>query len=255
MKIRKYSIETKKPNIDLKICLVSDLHSIKHKRALASVKSIDPDLIICPGDILERLDGLGDHRNAPGFKFLSRASKIAPTFYSFGNHERFGSHMERASRPKGHPEVTEENYTKIIDTGVNLINDDYKEFKKGESKIIIGGLMPAFDRPQEDPNLDFIAKFSKIEGFKILSCHQPEYYDSYLKDCDFDLMLSGHTHGGQWKLFGKGIYAPNQGLFPKYSSGFYHNKLILSAGASNSKWFIPRFFNPCEIIEINIKSI
>ena len=252
MKIRKYSIQTEKPNIDLKICLVSDLHAKKSDKVIAAIEQIGADIIVCAGDILERLDGLADEKNSNGFEFLSLASEIAPTFYAFGNHERFGSHREKIKRPDDACEITDQNREKIDLTGVTVINDTYTNV---ENDVIIGGLIPAYDRPPKDPNVEFLNAFSSLEGFKILVCHQPDYYDQYLADCDIDLILSGHTHGGQWKVFGRGVYAPNQGLFPKYSSGIYHNRMVVSAGVSNTEKPIPRFFNPCEIVEINIKSI
>ncbi|MCI6317034.1 MAG: hypothetical protein MR877_07735 [Spirochaetia bacterium] len=77
---------------------------------------------------------------------------------------------------------------------------------------------------------------------------------------DYDLILAGHAHGGQWKLpFAKnGLYAPMQGLFPKYSGGLYDFKkqgsvLIVSRGLSHQIPNIPRFFNPPELVVIEIR--
>ena len=255
MRIREYSIETKKLNTDLKICLISDLHSRGYKKCLNAIKSVGADLIICAGDMLERLDGYRDEENTQGFEFLSLVSKLVPTYYAFGNHERFGSHKEAKKRAVGAVEVTLENSKKLDDTGVTVVNEIYCEYLKNNTKILIGGLMSADDTRNEVPNIKFAEEFSKQNGYKILISHQPEYYDNYLRNYDLDLIVSGHTHGGQWKLFGRGVYAPNQGLFPKYFSGLYDAKLIVSAGASNPEKFIPRIFNPCEIVIINIKSV
>ena len=63
--------------------------------------------------------------------------------------------------------------------------------------------------------------------------------------------MAGHAHGGQWRFFGRGIYAPGQGLFPKYTSGLYREGgeiLAVSRGMTNSVRWIPRFFDPCEIL-------
>ena len=103
--------------------------------------------------------------------------------------------------------------------------------------------------------LDFINKFSTLnDGFKILLCHYPHYYHRYIKNTDIDLILSGHAHGGQWRIFGRGVFAPHQGLFPKYTSGMHDDRLIISRGVVNNAKPIPRLFNPCEIILINLKS-
>ena len=82
--------------------------------------------------------------------------------------------------------------------------------------------------------------------------HHPEYYDKYLYvyDNDIDLVLSGHCHGGQIRLFGRGLFAPDQGILPKLTKGVY-KKMIISAGLSNTAKPIPRLFNPTEIVYIS----
>jgi predicted MPP superfamily phosphohydrolase len=51
---------------------------------------------------------------------------------------------------------------------------------------------------------------------------------------------------------GRGLYAPGQGIFPKYTSGIHAN-MIISRGLSNTAGFIPRLFNPREIVYIVAK--
>ena len=93
-------------------------------------------------------------------------------------------------------------------------------------------------------------------NFKILLAHRPELIELY-KKFSFDLVLSGHSHGGQMRVpfILNGLYAPNQGLFPKYAGGSYkHNSMIhiVSRGASFNPR-LPRVFNPPEIVIIDIK--
>ena len=64
-----------------------------------------------------------------------------------------------------------------------------------------------------------------------------------------DIVFAGHAHGGQWRIFGRGMFAPGQGIFPRYTKGFYGN-LLVSAGAHNSE-ILPRINNKCEILEVN----
>jgi predicted MPP superfamily phosphohydrolase len=87
---------------------------------------------------------------------------------------------------------------------------------------------------------------------KILLCHHPEYYERYLKDKSIDLTVSGHAHGGQWRFFGKGVFAPGQGIFPRYTSGVYDGKLVVSRGLKPAR-IIPRFFNAPEVVIIDIE--
>ena len=87
----------------------------------------------------------------------------------------------------------------------------------------------------------------------MLLCHHPEYYPKYIKDLPVDLTLSGHAHGGQWRLFGRGAYAPGQGIFPKYTAGVYENRLLVSRGLGNL-YIVPKINNPPEILKIKISS-
>ena len=87
-------------------------------------------------------------------------------------------------------------------------------------------------------------------NFTILLHHQPEYIAEDAKKTDIDLIVCGHTHGGQIQLpFIGGVIAPNQGLFPKYDKGEFDldgTKMIVCAGLSNTV-FIPRINNQVEI--------
>ncbi|MGB4138298.1 MAG: metallophosphoesterase, partial [Saccharofermentanales bacterium] len=90
------------------------------------------------------------------------------------------------------------------------------------------------------------------DGFTVLLSHRPELFDVYV-DCGVDLVLSGHAHGGQFRLpFVGGIVAPDQGLFPKYDAGLYaaeSTNMIVSRGIGNS--IIPfRFNNRPEVVLI-----
>ena len=86
---------------------------------------------------------------------------------------------------------------------------------------------------------------------RLLLCHHPEYYPDYIRGTDIELTVSGHAHGGQWSIFGRGVFAPGQGLFPKYTAGVYDGgRLVVSRGVTNTVR-IPRFFNPTEIVVIN----
>ena len=94
------------------------------------------------------------------------------------------------------------------------------------------------------------------DGFTLLLSHRPELFDTYVKH-GMNLVLSGHAHGGQFRLpFVGGLVAPNQGLFPKYDSGLYTSgstNMIVSRGIGNS--LLPfRFNNRPEVILIELKS-
>ena len=60
------------------------------------------------------------------------------------------------------------------------------------------------------------------DAYNILLAHRPDYIDLY-RQYPFDLVLSGHTHGGQVRipLLVNGLFAPDQGWFPQYAGGLY----------------------------------
>ena len=110
------------------------------------------------------------------------------------------------------------------------------------------------DSDFKNPDLSCVELLDASDEFKILLCHYPHYYEKYLKASKLDLVLSGHAHGGQWRIFGRGVYAPHQGIFPKYTSGIHDGKHIINRGAVNNSKPIPRFFNPPEIVQIILKN-
>lgn len=232
----------------LRIALVADLHAGSPKKAIEVLKNSAPDYILLAGDILEALDGSRDSENERAFGIFKACTDIAPTFYCTGNHEDGGVHSWRRKWKKssGRERIyTQENLQRIKRTGVMLLIDDYT-LKDG---IAFGGLASGLILKDGMPNINFLTDFSSAKAPKILICHHPEYYEKHLKNLDIDLIVSGHAHGGQWCIFGRGVYAPGQGLFPKYTSGVHDGRLVISRGLKKS--LIPRFFNPKEIVIID----
>ena len=91
-------------------------------------------------------------------------------------------------------------------------------------------------------------------SYTILLSHRPELFESYASS-GIDLVLSGHAHGGQFRLpFIGGLVAPNQGLFPKDDAGLYtesSTQMVVSRGIGNS--IIPvRFNNRPEIVVVEL---
>ena len=97
------------------------------------------------------------------------------------------------------------------------------------------------------------------ESFSILLAHYPEQIEYYRGFHSFDLILSGHAHGGQWRIprLVNGVFSPNQGFLPKYAGGEYvfdDTVMIVSRGLSRTKEVIPRIFNNPELMIIDILS-
>ena len=147
-------------------------------------------------------------------------------------------------------------------TGAVLLDNEYIKFTKNGKSVLIGGMSDypyyEFYTPDDDvPSRTLWEEFAEKakNNFTILLHHQPEYIAEDAKKTDIDLIVCGHTHGGQIQLpFIGGVIAPNQGLFPKYDKGEFDldgTKMIVCAGLSNHV-FIPRINNQVEIGVINI---
>ena len=94
------------------------------------------------------------------------------------------------------------------------------------------------------------------DGLTILLSHRPELFDTYANH-NIDVVLSGHAHGGQFRLpFIGGLVAPNQGLFPEYDAGIYtegNTNMLVSRGVGNS--ILPfRINNRPEVILIELQA-
>ncbi|MBQ7380254.1 MAG: metallophosphoesterase [Clostridia bacterium] len=251
MKIKHYAFETDKLRRSLRIALVSDLHSREPLAVIEAVGKIKPDIICIAGDLTEALDGSMDGKNEYGFAALRALCAIAPTFYAPGNHEIAAYHLHHHAMPLAQPDadrITPENRARIAASGAHFLENTCIDWKG----ILIGGLGSGMLEQNGKPKLYALDEFFNHKGFKILICHHPEYYPKYLRDRDVDLILSGHAHGGQWRLFGRGLYAPDQGLFPKYTSGVHEDRLVISKGTANTGGIIPRLFNPREVVCITI---
>ena len=210
----------------LTLAVVADLHNGPYEDLLSTLHQTDGILIV--GDLLNR------HRK--GFDraaaFLRDAPECAPTFYALGNHER-GSGDWRAFRPQ------------VLKSRVTLLDNAFVPFRG----IILGALSsPGYGRPASS----FLRKMAARPGFKLLMCHHPELYESAVSPHSIDLTVSGHAHGGQVQLRGRGLYAPGQGLLPQMTHGFYDgSRLLVSRGMTNSTW-APRISNPCEMILLHL---
>lgn len=247
MKITRYNLQAPALPRSLRIALVADLHAHASDAAVQAVQSLAPDLICLAGDMTEALDGTMDAKNEHGFAALRAFAAIAPTFYAPGNHEIGGgrAHMRKYPRQSG---ITAQNRARIEESGVHFLDNTFTEWQG----IAIGGLGSGVLNPDHTPDLAALQSFYARQGYKILLCHHPEYYTKYLREQKVNLVLAGHAHGGQWRLLGKSIYAPDQGLFPGYAHGLHDGKLIVTSGAANTARPIPRLGNPREVVCIDI---
>lgn len=249
-----YTIRCKAIEKELTVALLSDLHSSTSTDVsdlIALLRERRPDYILMPGDVFERLDGKRTEWMHAGLELMKRAAEIAPVMYSYGNHENggFGSwNFLKWRKNYFVPSYfSPEEQDLIFDSGATVLDDSFV-LKDG---IAFGGLTSGFINRERAPNIDWLDEFCSLDCPKILLCHHPEYYKKYLKNRDIDLIVSGHAHGGQWRFFGKGLFAPGQGIFPRYTSGVHDGRLVVSRGLKPGGK-IPRIFNSPEVVFLKI---
>ena len=234
-----------------KIAQISDLHNAQfgknQKDLISKLETINPDIIVITGDLVD-----SRHTNVNiSMDFIKQAVKLSSVYYVTGNHE---------SR-------INENYQSLkmqmLEENVHILEDKSETLSlNGESIQIVGLNDSAFWSKGESKNIvratvvQKLEKLIKDNTYTILLSHRPELFEIYC-NANANLVFTGHAHGGQFRIpFIGGILAPDQGLFPKYSEGFFKNNnttMIVSRGLGNSL-FPFRVNNPPEIIAVTLKS-
>ncbi|MCT4583579.1 MAG: metallophosphoesterase [Peptostreptococcaceae bacterium] len=245
LKIVNYEIKNNKIKSNIKIVLLTDLHSCKYgekqKELINAIDQQNPNIILMAGDIA---DNKIPHENTR--LVLESIGKKYPCFYVTGNHEIWAKDFLDIK-------------TMFRDNNINILEGDTKIVEINEQIINIAGI----DDPYIGEDL-FYEQLNNCgnniikDAFNILLTHRPERINNYLK-YDFDLITAGHAHGGQWRIpyLLNGLLAPNQGFFPKYAGGLYKfdkTDFIVSRGLARESTRIPRIFNRPELIVINLKT-
>ena len=221
------------------LAVLADIHARRVEETLSLVEQNKPDIILIPGDLVDgaAIEKCKEHSNfiEETITNLNRIAQIAPTYYSLGNHEK---------------QLTEAEIKELYGSKAVVVDNRYVNVS---ADLYIGGLSSGRNyhdkKASQKPDISIIAEFETVSGFKILLSHHPEYYEPFLKDKGIDLIISGHAHGGQIRIGNQGLFAPGQGLFPKYTSGIHDGKLIVSRGIAGTELF-PRINNKPETVYI-----
>ena len=220
-----------------RIAQVSDLHNAGFwEEVVAALAEAEPDIIVLTGDLID--SGKTDVEAA--LSFAEQAVAIAPCYAVTGNHEAWSGDAWDVLR------------TGLLREGVVLLEDEAVFLDQdGETVALLGLSDPAFGSDQAA----LLRERTAGEGYTILLSHRPELI-SYYEETPFDLVLCGHAHGGQVIVPSliNGLYAPHQGLFPKYAGGEYimanGGKMIVSRGLS--RLVRPRVFNRPELVLVTL---
>lgn len=243
--VQTYTVESGKVEAPVRLALLTDLHSCDYgegqRELLDAVEEQDPDLVLLGGDIVD------DGPEMPEERALATVEALAerwPTYYVTGNHEyRTGRAEEIKELLAGRGAVVLEGTCALVTVGEQTLQ-------------ICGVDDPAVGAAVWQSQLEDVTVALEGDVCSILISHRPERVADYTGR-SFDLVLSGHAHGGQWRipLLGVGLIAPNQGLFPRYVGGTYDledTTLVVSRGLARESTRIPRLYNPPEVVVVDL---
>ena len=219
-----------------RIVQLTDLHNKDFGDDLTTlIKSLEPDILVITGDWI----GMDDTNITAAKKQASVLSSIAPTYYVTGNHEAVAKAWDELG-------------PYLLECGIKVLKNKATYWEENGEKIQLVGM---YD-PEFSTHLwrDF-APLVEEELYTVFLFHRPEYFEDAV-GYGADLILSGHTHGGQIRLPLIGaVYAPNQGWFPTYDVGRFDKDdatMIVGQGLGESVYF--RILTPPEVVVVNLKA-
>ena len=244
-----YTIKNEKIDNDINIVIISDLHDNNlgenNQKLIDKINSISPDIVLVVGDMLNEYSKDSNIVT----NLMKQISQNYKVFYSLGN--------------------TEEDYIKLgtsdllkelESSGITVLDNEYEDLKVGDSTIRIGGMYDyAFGEINED-TYNFLCDFQNTDSYKVMMSHRPDsfIFGDASQVWDIDLVVSGHTHGGQVRLpYLGGLYVGDQGWFPEYDKGLFDLnkiKIVITSGIGSSKQKIPRFNNIPEVVNLKISN-
>lgn len=220
-----------------KILQISDLHcksfGSEQSELIRKIHSCQPDIIVFTGDIVD-----SEHSSVkPVYDLVAGLDRQYPIYYVTGNHE-----LEPA---------TADMYNDMLDIfqsyGVVLLDDQKVSLEKDEETIFLYG-----QQFRSHYVADYLEQVDET-AFNILLYHGSNFFD-IIAPFHYDLVFSGHLHGGviRLPLLG-GLLSPDITFFPDYDKGMYTRSgstLIVSAGLGNTN--LPRFYNDPEIVLVTL---
>ncbi len=256
-----YEVSTDKLSENVRIVFISDLHNcffggFDQSGIMDEIDKQQPDIVLFGGDVIDFKGG-----TKYSLRLMKMVEEKYPCAYACGNHEMMRSDYE-------------EFFSEVEKLGIPIVHGTYTELNVKEQKIRVYGIADADEYGFGGTQLENCYSTLDNGYYNILLAHQPEQYRkdmaldpeySYLKkngDEHFDLILSGHAHGGQWRIpyiLDQGLYAPDQGLFPERTTGMYTHgdtTQIVSRGLAKPlrMIFIPRIFNRPELTVVDLEA-
>ena len=240
--LRTYTVASPKLTAEVRLAVVTDFHSSDNADdVVAMVASCAPDAVLLVGDLFD-----DDTQNRPTERTLSLMRQLSaqyPCYYVSGNHEAWTGEMDAL-------------YQQTEDAGVTVLRMSSGVLTVRGQRIALCGIPDPYEMvfsgaPDTEEQLRQAMENVDSADFTVLLAHRPELLAKYAQ-FPLDLVVSGHAHGGQVRIPGvlNGLYAPNQGWFPKLAGGAYTQDgmtLIVSRGLA-VRTRLPRIFNRPEVV-------
>ena len=240
--LRTYTVASPKLTAEVRLAVVTDFHSSDNADdVVAMVASCAPDAVLLVGDLFD-----DDTQNRPPERTLSLMRQLSaqyPCYYVSGNHEAWTGEMDAL-------------YQQTEDAGVTVLRMSSGVLTVRGQRIALCGVPDPYEMvysgaPDTEEQIRQAMENVDSADFTVLLAHRPELLAKYAQ-FPFDLVVSGHAHGGQVRIPGllNGLYAPNQGWFPKLAGGAYTQDgttLIVSRGLA-VRTRLPRIFNRPEVV-------
>lgn len=240
--LRTYTVVSPKLKAEVRLAVVTDFHSSDNADdVVAMVASCAPDAVLLVGDLFD-----DDTQNRPTERTLSlmrQLSALYPCYYVSGNHEAWTGEMDAL-------------YQQTEEAGVTVLRMSSGVLTVRGQRIALCGIPDPYEMvfsgaPDTEEQLRQALEDVDSADFTVLLAHRPELLTKYAQ-FPLDLVVSGHAHGGQVRIPGvlNGLYAPNQGWFPKLAGGAYTQDgttLIVSRGLA-VRTRLPRIFNRPEVV-------
>lgn len=240
--LRTYTVVSPKLTAEVRLAVVTDFHSSDNADdVVAMVASCAPDAVLLVGDLFD-----DDTQNRPTERTLSLMRQLSaqyPCYYVSGNHEAWTGEMDAL-------------YQQTEEAGVTVLRMSSGILTVRGQRIALCGIPDPYEMvfsgaPDTEEQIRQALEDVDSADFTVLLAHRPELLAKYAQ-FPFDLVVSGHAHGGQVRIPGvlNGLYAPNQGWFPKLAGGAYTQDgttLIVSRGLA-VRTRLPRIFNRPEVV-------
>lgn len=240
--LRTYTVVSPKLTAEVRLAVVTDFHSSDNADDVVEMlASCAPDAVLLVGDLFD-----DDTANRPTERTLSLMRQLSaqyPCYYVSGNHEAWTGEMDAL-------------YQQTEEAGVTVLRMSSGILTVRGQRIALCGIPDPYEMvfsgaPDTEEQLRQALEDVDSADFTVLLAHRPELLAKYAQ-FPLDLVVSGHAHGGQVRIPGvlNGLYAPNQGWFPKLAGGAYTQDgttLIVSRGLA-VRTRLPRIFNRPEVV-------